>query len=98
MRAVEEALGIPNSYPGLSTSSGTSLNVTEAIAATARSSSLPSEIRDALEDAIPMFTKIVSELKVNTVLDLNGLRSRLASNSSLISKYVWVFQSLSARS
>ena len=55
MRAIEAASGIPISYPRLTSraSTGSSKNViTEAIAATARSSTLPSEIRDALEDSI----------------------------------------------
>ena len=88
MRAVEHSLGIPNSYPGLiSDNTGTSMNVTAAIATTARSSSLTSEIRQALEEAIPIFTEIALGLKVNIVFDQNGLRSRLAGGSPLVAKY-----------
>ena len=88
MRAVEHSLGIPNSFPGLvSDNTGTSKNVTDAIATTARSSSLTSEIRQALEDSISIFTKIALELKVNIVFEQNGLRSRLASGSPLAAKY-----------
>ena len=79
MRAVEQSL--------ISNNTGSSMNVTDAIATTARSSSVTPEIRKVLEDAIPMFTKIASELKVNIVLDQNGLRSRLASRSPLVVKY-----------
>ena len=79
MRAVEQSL--------ISNNTGSSMNVTDAIATTARSSTLPSEIRLALQDSISMFTKIASELRVNTVFDQNGLRSRLASRSPLVVKY-----------
>ena len=96
IRAVEQALGIPNSYPGLITNNAAFMNVTEAIATTARSSTLPSEIRLALQDSISMFTKIASELRVNTVFDQNGLRSRLASGSRLVSKYGLISEFISA--
>ena len=86
MRAVEHSLGIPNSFPGL-ISDKTSLNVTAAIATTARSSSLSSEIRQVLLDSIPIIAEIVSALKVNTVFEQDGLRSRLASASLLVAKY-----------
>ena len=79
MRAVEQSL--------ISNNTGTSMNVNDAIATTARSSSVTPEIRKVLEDAIPMFTKIASELRVNIVLDQNNLRSRLASRSPLVAKY-----------
>ena len=95
MRAVEQSLGIPNSYPGLNT--GTSTNVTDAIATTARSSSLTPEIRQTLEDAIPIITEIVSQLNVNIVFDRNGLRSRLASESPLVAKYELNLEVVSAR-
>ena len=88
MRAVEYALGIPKAYPGLVTDNiGTSMNVTAAIATTARSSSLTSEIRQALVEAIPIFTEIALGLKVNIIFDQDGLRSRLAGGSPLVAKY-----------
>ena len=88
MRAVEHSLGIPNSFPGLSSdNSGTYTNVTEAIATTARSSSLTPEIRQVLEDAIPIITEVALELKINLVFEQNDLRSRLARESLLVAKY-----------
>ena len=86
MRAVEHSLGIPNSFQEL-ISSGTSMNATEAIATTARSPTLTPEVREALEDAIPIFTNIASQLKVNLVFDQNGLRSRLGNGNPLVAKY-----------
>ena len=63
------------------------MNVTAAIAATARSSSLTSEIYQALQDAIPIISEIALALKVNTNLEVDGLRSRLASRNPLVAKY-----------
>ena len=97
MRAVEYSLGMANAFPGLSTGSGTSMNVTEAMATTARSSSLAAGIRQALVDAIPIFTEIASTLKVNIIFDQNGLRSRLASGSLLVAKYGLNSEFVSAR-
>ena len=92
-RAVEHALGIPNSFLGLY--SGTFSNVTDAIANTALSPSLAPEIRQALNDAIPMFANITSQLGVNILFDQDGLRSRLASGRALVSKYESKIQNLS---
>ena len=89
-RAVEHALGIPNSFLGLY--SGTFSNVTDAIANTARSPSLAPEIRQALIEAIPIFTKIAELLGVNIQFDLDGLRSRLAGGRGLVTKYEFKFR------
>ena len=78
IRAVEQSLNSDNT--------GTSKNVTEAMATTARSSSFTPEIRQVLEDAIPIFMNIALGLGVNTVFDQDGLRSRLASRSPLVAK------------
>lgn len=67
--------------------SGTFSNVTDAIANTARTPSLAPEIRQALNDAIPIFTNIASQLEVNILFDQDGLRSRLANRKGLVSKY-----------
>ena len=89
-RAVEHALGIPNSFLGLY--SGTFSNVTDAIANTARSPSLAPEIRQALNEAIPIFTKIAQLLGVNIQFDRDGLRSRLAGGRGLVTKYEFKFR------
>ena len=59
------------------------MNVTAAIATTALSSVLTSEIQQVLRDAIP----ITLELNVNIDFEQNGLRSRLASASPMVAKY-----------
>ena len=63
------------------------MNVTAAIASTARSSVLTSEIQQVLRDAIPIIATITLELNVNTDFEQNGLRSRLASASPMVAKY-----------
>ena len=63
------------------------MNVTQAIAITARSSSLSAEIRQVLQDANPIIAQLASELKVNMVFEQDGLRSSLSSSSPLVTKY-----------
>ena len=84
--AVEHSLGVPNSFLGL-ISDNTSLNVTAAIATTARSSSSSSDVLQVQLGPIPIIAEIVLALKLNIVFERDGLKSRLDSASPLVAKY-----------
>ena len=92
IRAVEHALGFPDSLPG-APNNGNLLNVTHAFATTATLSSiLSAEVCKVLQDAIPIIFQIALELDLNLVFGQDGLGSftgrPLISTCGLNSEFV----------
>lgn len=99
VRAVEHALGIPNSFPGLpSVDIGVRLNVTEAIATIATvSSPLSFEVSQVLLDSIPIIIQIALELNFHLTFGSDEWRSSLTTSNPLVTKYGLNSQLVSTR-
>ncbi|KAF8810492.1 glycoside hydrolase family 5 protein [Phlegmacium glaucopus] len=84
IRAVEYSLSLNSA----SVHSGSSSNVTEAMATTAVATLYSSEIRQVLREAIPMIVQIASELNINLAFDQDGLRSSLSTKEPLVANFM----------
>ncbi|KAJ2930020.1 hypothetical protein H1R20_g7076, partial [Candolleomyces eurysporus] len=89
VRAVELALGIPVSGVAPLSVLSSSRNVTAALSA---ASGLPnlfdSEIRQVLQDMIPVLTKVAMQLTLNLNFDHQGLKVDLGRKSPLITNFM----------
>jgi hypothetical protein len=87
VRAVELALGIPVSGVAPLSVPSSSRNVTGALSA---ASSLPDlfnpEVRQVLQDMVPVLIKVALQLSLNLNFDQQGLRMELRRKSPLITK------------
>lgn len=87
VRAVELALGIPVSGAAPLSVPSPSRNVTGALSAASSSPDLfNSEVRQVLQDMVPVLIQVALQLSLNLNFDQQGLRMELKRKSPLITK------------